>query len=237
MLLKPKPITMKKLFALLAVVMLVACNSDDDNNGPKKYATAFRIGTDDTAPWIQLLYDNNNNLTSIVAEGETEYSFAYNGNELASITYGGPDEAPNYQFVYENGKLKGYTIGEDTTLNAISYNEQTKKYTVEDENIEIGLNGRDLATLGPVGGAAVIDLKYDGSRKGALYNVPTKDFFLLSLFANLYQYAGIRPLTSVTANSDAYTAENTYDSDGYITQMTLMQGGVEEYTIQYQYGE
>lgn len=228
---------MKRFFAILAVVMLAACSSDDDkNDGPKKYPTAFRLGTEATAPWIQLRYDSNNNLTGLISEDEVQYSFAYNGNELVSITNGGDDEEPDYEFVYQDGALTGYIRNGETF--PITYNKDSKTYIFEEEGLEVGLRGRDLGTGKLIGNTVnALDITYDDSRKGALYAVPTKDLFLIQLFANVYYYLSARPIVTVGDNEDSYTAENLYDADGYITQMTLKSGADTIATIQYQYSE
>lgn len=222
---------MKKiLFALFAISMLVSCNNDDDSNTKQKFLTSVTIGGD-TATFQ---YDEKKNLKSISSDGDVIYSFTYdNDNNLLSINDGDED------FVtvqYENGQLKSFTNG--SALYPISYNAQTKKYIVTGANIEIGLAGKDLATIDEIGGANLLTMTYNADHKGPFYSVPTKNTFLYGLLLELHYFTSIRPISGVTEDGGTtYTTENTYDADGYVTGMVMKSGTQTEGTFTFQYSE
>lgn len=224
---------MKKLFfALFALTVLVSC-SDDDNEGPKKYVTSMTLGEGENHDVISFQYDENKNLKAYVEDGHVEYSFIYNSNnELLSIT---AETGSAIEIKYEDGKLSGYTANGVTS--PIAYNEQTKMYIFEDLDIEAGLKGRDLGIVNLIGAGNHTTIDYNDSYKGPMYNVPTKNIFLLSVFLNLYYFVTTKPITALDDSANEFTTENTYDADGYITKMVLKSGTETKGMITYQYTE
>lgn len=228
---------MRKLFMLCAVVLLASCSGDDDKNineGPKKFMTSIAMNDEPGTGAIQFEYDENKNLKAILENGDVEYSFAYNtNNELTAINDGNSESV--IEILYDNGQLSGYMTGGETY--PIAYNVQTNKYVFNSTEIEVALKGRDLGAVNDAGGANRLTLDYNTLYKGPMYNVPTKNIFLLSLFLNLYYYVSTSPVTGITEGGTAYTTENTYDEDGFVTQMVIESDTQTLATVKFSYSE
>ncbi|PZR22433.1 MAG: hypothetical protein DI539_05690 [Flavobacterium psychrophilum] len=219
----------KVLFALLAVAMLASCNNDDDSNKNQKFMTSVSINGDVAV----FQYDEKKNLKSISSDGDIIYGFNYDGsNNLISVT-DGDDAFVTLQ--YENGQLESITNG-DAVL-PVTYNEATKKYLIGGAGIEVGLSGKDIATVDETGGDNLLALNYSSDNKGPFYSVPTRNVFLLPLLLELHYFMSTKPITQVTENGTTYTTENTYDEDGYVTQMVMKSGTEIQGTIIFQYSK
>ena len=228
---------MKKLFMLFAVALLASCSGDDDknnNDGPQKLLTSVALNDDPDAGAISFQYDEKKNLKAILEDGDVEYSFTYNNNnELTGINDGNGESFFDIQ--YDNGQLSGYTAYGETY--PITYNEQTKKYVFNSTEIEVALKGRNLGTVNDIGGADRLNIDYNDSYKGPMHSVPTKNIFLLSLFLNLYYYVSTSPISAINESGSIYTAENTYDEDGFVIQTIIKSGTQTQGTIKFQYSE
>jgi len=231
---------MKKLFfALFALTALVSCADDDtnstNNEETQKLVTSMIIGEGEDAEMITFQYDDNKNLKTYLEDGDVSFTFTYNSNnELVTVT-DAFDEASSVEIQYTNGVLSGYTI--DGSTFPITYNEDTKKYLFGGFGIEIGLEGRDIATVAEAGEENYITIDYFDAHKGPMYNVPTKDIFLVSLFTDLYYLTSTKSISGLSDEGQNYSTESTYDEDGYVTKMILKSGSTNEDVITFQYSE
>jgi hypothetical protein len=231
---------MKKLFfALFALTALVSCTDDDSNSTnneeTQKFVTSMIIGENEDAEMITFQYDENKNLKAYLEDGDVSFTFTYNSNnELVSVT-DAFDESSFVEIQYTNGVLSGYTMNGST--HAITYNEETKKYLFGGFGIEIGLEGRDIATVAEAGGEDYITVDYFDDHKGPMYNVPTKDIFLVSLFTDLYYLTSTKAISGMNDDGEDYSTESTYDEDGYVTKMILKSGSGTEDVVTFQYSE
>ena len=231
---------MKKMFfALFALTTLASCSDDDsnsNNNGEtQKYVTSMTIGEGGNAEVITFQYDENKNLKTYLEDGDVSYTFTYNdNNELVTVT-DAFDEPSTIEIQYTNGILSGYTM--DGATYPITYNESTKKYLFAGFEVEIGLEGRDIGTVAEAGGENYITIDYFDAYKGPMYNVPTKDIFLVSLFTDLYYLTSTRPISGLSDDGENYTTESTYDEDGYVTKMILKSGSATEDVVTFQYSD
>lgn len=193
------------------------------------------IGEGEDAEMITFQYDDNKNLKTYLEDGDVSFTFTYNSNnELVTVT-DAFDEASSVEIQYTNGVLSGYTI--DGSTFPITYNEDTKKYLFGGFGIEIGLEGRDIATVAEAGEENYITIDYFDAHKGPMYNVPTKDIFLVSLFTDLYYLTSTKSISGLSDEGQNYSTESTYDEDGYVTKMILKSGSTNEDVITFQYSE
>jgi hypothetical protein len=231
---------MKKLFfALFALTALVSCTDNDsdsnNNEGTQKFVTSMTIGEGEDADLITFQYDENKNLKAYLEDGDLEYTFTYNdNNELVAVT-DAFDESSTVDIIYTNGVLSGYTL--NGTTYPITYNEATKKYLFGGFGIEIGLEGRDIATVAETGQENYLTIDYFDVHKGPMYNVPTKDVFLVSLFTDLYYLTSTKPISGMNDEGQNYTTESTYDQDGFVTKMILSPEIGTDDVITFQYSE
>ncbi|MHA3786942.1 hypothetical protein ACX0HA_01930 [Flavobacterium hauense] len=231
---------MKKLFfALFALTALVSCSDDDtnstNNEETQKFVTSMIIGEGEDAEMITFQYDDNKNLKTYLEDGDVSFTFTYNSNnELVTIT-DAFDESSSVEIQYTNGVLSGYTI--DGSTFPITYNEETKKYLFGGFGIEVGLEGRDIGTVAEADEEDYVTIDYFDAYKGPMYNVPTKDIFLVSLFTDLYYLTSTKSISGMNDEGQNYSTESTYDEDGYVTKMILKSGSTNEDVITFQYSE
>ena len=231
---------MKKMFfALFALTALLSCSDDDsssnNNEETQKFVTSMVIGEGDNAELITFQYDDNKNLKAYLEDGDIEYTFTYNdNNELVAVT-DAYDESSFVEIIYADGVLSGYTI--NGTTFPITYNEETKKYLFSGFGIEIGLEGRDIATVAEVGNENYVTIDYFDIHKGPMYNVPTKDIFLVSLFTDLYYLTSTKSISGMNDEGQNYSTEGTYDQDNYVTKMILKSETGTEEVVTFQYSE
>lgn len=223
---------MKKiLLVFLAMAMLVSCNSDDDNKPTQKFMTTAIIDGDP----IVFQYDDNKNLKAMYSYGEPMYTFDYdNDNNLIAVSDEDDTDTPFITIQYQNGQIASITNSGMTI--PVTYNEQTSKYVFGGVNIEAGLVGKDLGTIDEIGGDNILTMEYVSDHKGPFYNTPTKNSFLYALLVDLYYFTSTKPIAKVTDMGEVYTAENTYDDEGYVIKSVLTSGG-DGGTIIFQYSE
>jgi len=223
---------MKKiLFAFLAIAMLASCNNDDDSKSTRKLMTTAIVDGDP----IVFQYDDNKNLKAMSSYGEVIYTFDYdNNNNLIAVSDEDDTDTPFITIQYQNGQIASIT--NSGAVIPVTYNQQTNKYVFGGVNIEAGLIGNDLGTVDEIGGDNILTLEYVSDHKGPFYNTPTKNPFLYALLVDLYYFTSTRPIAKATDMGETYTAESTYDDEGYVIKSVF---GSEEDggTIIYQYSE
>lgn len=228
---------MKKFLALFAALTLAACSGDDDNNEVKQNKFVSTITTsynDDSADGevITFLYDDQKHIKSVVASDEILASFTYQGDNVVSIAGDDSTEA-QYNFTYINDVFSGYSYYEDSYL--IAHNAQANTYAFGDTGAVLYVSGRDLGKVVDADGNVNMEVTYDSSKKGALYNLPGNNLFVLTAFSQLYPFISSQAMTSVAEGDYKYTASNTYDNDGYITKSVLTTVDGEVITLNYTY--
>lgn len=227
---------MKKFLALFAALSLAACSGDDDNNEVKqnKFVSTITTSYSDSpedGEVITFLYDDQKHVKSVVASDEIIASFTYQGDNVASIAGDDSGEA-QYNFTYTNGILSGYSAyGESYP---ILHDAQANSYNFGDLAAVLYVSGRDFGKALNSDGSTFTEVTYDTGKKGALYNIPGNNLFVMTFFSQLYPFVSSQAMTSVTEGGYKYTASNTYDSDGYITGMVLKSES-QEITLTYTY--
>lgn len=227
---------MKKFLALFAALTLAACSGDDDNNEVKQNKFLSTITTSyadspEDGEVITFLYDDQKHVKSVVASDEIIASFTYQGDNVASIAGDDSGEA-QYNFTYKNGILSGYSAyGESYP---ILHDAQANSYNFGDLAAVLYVSGRDFGKALNSDGSTFTEITYDAGKKGALYNVPGNNLFVMTFFSQLYPFVSSQAMTSVTEGGYKYTASNTYDSDGYVTGMVLKSES-QEITLTYTY--
>jgi len=228
---------MKKFLALFAALTLAACSGDDDKNEVKqnKFVSTITVSYADTPEDVEVLtflYDDQKHVKSIVDSDETFAAFTYQGDNLVSIADDDTAEA-QYNFTYANDIFSGYSsFGE---LIPITHNAQANTYTLANSGAVLYVSGRDVGKIVEADGTVNIEVTYDTSKKGALYNVPGNNLFVLTAFSQLYPYISSQAMTSITESSFKYTANNTYDNDGYISKSILTSTDGVVFTLSYTY--
>lgn len=228
---------MKKFLALFAALTLAACSGDDDNNEVKQNKFVSTITTsynDDSADGdvITFLYDDQKHVKSVVASDEIIASFTYQGDNVASIAGDDSGEA-QFNFTYTNNILSGYSAYGDS--HPITHNAQANSYDFGDLAAVLYVSGRDFGKAVESDGTIFSEITYDTGKKGALYNVSGNNLFVMTFFSQLYPFIASNAMTSITESSSKYTANNTYDNDGYVIKSVLTSTQGEVVTIDYTY--
>jgi len=227
---------MKKFLALFAALTLAACSGDDDNNEVKqnKFVSTITTSYDDSpedGEALTFLYDDQQHIKSVVASDEIIASFTYQGDNVVSIAGDDSGEA-QYNFTYTNGVLSGYSAYEESY--PITHNAQANTYTFGDDAV-LYVSGRDFGKAVDSDGGTFTEVTYDTGKKGALYNVPGNNLFVMTFFSQLYPFMSSQAMTSVTEGDFKYTATNTYDNDGYVIKSVLTSVGGGVITLNYTY--
>ncbi|PZR22432.1 MAG: hypothetical protein DI539_05685 [Flavobacterium psychrophilum] len=230
---------MKKIFVLIAVIVLVSCSKDDNAVVTKKMLTSFTVTENGAASTTELAYDENRNITGITTDGVVKYTFAYNKGNLI-VMYDGPQDDPNtnelFNILYQNNQPSDY-IGESGISSFITYNATTRKYIFVASALEVLLKNRDIASINETEGDILAAIAYDETEMhfGCLHNAPNSSIWILPFFTDTYSDLSTQAMTSVTLNGTVYTAANTFDEEGYVTKMVLTSAGATTRTVEYHY--
>jgi hypothetical protein len=231
---------MKKMFfAFFALAALVSCTDNDsdsaNNEETQKYLTSVIIEENGDSKLITFQYDENKNLKGYLEDGDLAYTFTYNdNNELVSVTDAFDNSSVEIQ--YTNGVFSGYTT-QDDEWRPVPYNEVTKKYLFGEFGRQIGLEGRDIASVADDSGQNYLIIDYFNVHKGPMYNVPSKDLFLVNMFTDLYYVTSTKPISGIYDQGQNYSTESAYDQDGFITKMILKSGIGTAEVVTFQYSD
>lgn len=228
---------MKKFLALFAALTLAACSGDDDNNEVKQNKFVSTITTSysdipEDGEVITFLYDDQRHVKSIVASDEIVASFTYEGDNVVSIA-GDDSGESQYNFTYTNGILSGYSAYDESF--PITHDAQANSYNFGDLAAILYVSGRDFGKALNTDGTTFSEITYDAGKKGALYNVPGNNLFVMTFFSQLYPFMSSQAMTSVTESNTKYTATNTYDNEGYIVKSVLTTVDGVAVTLNYTY--
>lgn len=222
---------MKRLILLLAAVCLVSCSDDD---GGSKTKTLFLESVNVTSPGsggnsIDFTYNDDKQLKTISGNGIV-YTMEYEDGRLSS--FADEDETVSYEFDYDNnGILETFT--ENGVGHNVIYDEDDRKYTIEDVDRSFTLNENNDIILIEQGGES-FEFEYGNENKGSMYSSPS-EIYLISFLLNSPYLFSVYPITSFMM----YTAENTFNADGYIQKAILTIDGEENptATVYYNYTE
>jgi len=194
---------------------------------------------------VQYNYDNNGNLTEIVAPGNSISSFTYDdyrGNLLSSVDPNGNRVDFSYEPKYDNlatvrdqkGNLTGYTYTNTGNLSSINYTDGSKETFSYDTlgNLTISVNRRGQKidyTYNTKG--LLLSKKYpDG--KTATYTYDTRGNLLTAVDSDSsvsYTYDTADRLTKATQSNGRFV-QFTYDAGGRRTRMVDQTGAAVNYS-------
>lgn len=236
---------LKKISTLLIlIVTLSGCSKDDDKSQEstppvveipsKKYVD--RVITTENGETLVTKVNYNNKMQVIsYVDDNTSFNFQYENDRVVAVMEG--EESNPYSLYYTDGVLSG--IDHYSQNYSVTYNSSNKTYSFDGTNFKFGLTGRDILFVNQLG-SNTETFTYDTSKKGPLYNLDAENIFPITLFANFqYFYMTVAPIRTVKFVYDGVTwtlvAENIYDDEGYLTEMTLRTAGEEEINIKYEY--
>lgn len=212
---------MKKFILLFTAICLMSCSDDD---GGTKTRTLYLEALTITNPGgggggaLELVYNDEKKIKTIKGSGLT-YNIKYKDGRLASIAT--PDDTTTFEFEYdENGILE--TVTQDGVDHDVTYDEDDREYTIPGLERGFTLNeNNDIVSIKQ--GADDYDFAYDNDNKGSMHSM-SSDIYLLAYFVNAHYLLSIHPATEFIG----YTAENSFNSDGYIKKAILTIDGQEE---------
>jgi hypothetical protein len=220
---------MKKFIVLLMAIGLVSCSDDEGS----KTRTLFLESLNVTSPGgggsgaIEFTYNDEKQIKTILGSG-VEYTMKYKDGRLSSFS--NEDETTSYEFDYDSDGILE-TLTENGVDHDVTYDEDDRKYTIEDIDRSFTLNEKnDIIEIEQ--GGETFEFEYDNENKGAMYSLPS-EFYLISFLLNSPYLLSVHPATDFMM----YSAENTFNADGYIQKAVLTIDGENEpaATVYYNY--
>lgn len=221
---------MKTKFLILSIisVFIFSCKSDDESGSGQQNPVVEKLVETINLNGILLAYTFNEDKTVEKLDFGVAESmlFTYTENRISSIEY--DDDV--FEFVYDvNGKIKSFSIGIDQV--DVIYNAAENSYSYEmEEGKEITLI---LAENGDVNKYSILDTQtqeivrheyfYDNSKNGVLTNSNNIAVYLVMVtgFYDIGLYASKRPIQTFSSNGIAFSFENTYDDDIFVTKSII----------------
>lgn len=218
----------------ISALSLLSCNNDDDTPEPemKKYPESIVLTKDGESVTTKISYNDKMQIIGY-SEPNSNITFTYQNDRVTEVREN--NNSVPYTLQYTNGILSGLTHYSDPY--PVTYNSQQMSYSIGNL-LNFGLQGKDIAYV--TNSSENEKFAYDNSKKGALYNLPDKDLFPVTLFSTFqYYYLSTRPIQSITLSNNGtqniLSSENTYDDEGYITTMILRSSTEEVFRVEYKY--
>lgn len=223
------------LIVSISALSLLSCNNNDDDTSEteiKKYPESIILTKDGESTTTKITYNDKMQIIGY-SEPSSNITFLYQNDRVVEVREN--SNSVPYALQYTNGILSGLTHYSNPY--PVTYNSQQGSYGVGNF-LSFGLQGKDIAYVNS--SSEKEEFAYDSSKKGALYNLPDKDLFPVTLFSTFqYYYLSTRPIQTITLSvkgtQNILKSENTYDSDGYITSMTLRSSTEEVFRVEYKY--
>ncbi|AYZ35168.1 hypothetical protein EGY07_06080 [Chryseobacterium indologenes] len=218
----------------ISALSLLSCNSDDDTPETeiKKYPESFILTQNGESTTTKITYNDKMQIIGY-SEPNSNITFRYQDDRVVEVREN--NTSVPYVLQYTNGILSG--LKHYSNAHPVTYNSQQNSYSVGNL-LSFGLEGKDIVYVNNV--SENEKFVYDNNRKGPLYNLPDKNLFPVTLFSTFqYYYLSTRPIQSIILSNNGkqniLSSENTYDSDGYITSMTLKSSTEEVLRVEYKY--
>lgn len=216
----------------ISALSLVSCNNDTTEPEIKKYPESIILTQDGESTTTKITYNDKMQIIGY-SQPNSNITFRYQDDRVVEVREN--DNSVPYALKYTNETLS--ELSHYSNPYPVTYNSQQMSYSIGNL-LSFGLQGKDISYVNNV--SENEKFAYDNSRKGPLYNLPDKDLFPVTLFSTFqYYYLSTRPIQSITLSNNGtqniLSAENTYDSDGYITSMTLRSAAEEVFRVEYKY--
>ncbi|MEA1847609.1 hypothetical protein U9K52_01685 [Chryseobacterium sp. MHB01] len=221
------------IFSICAMILL-SCNNDDDipETQIKKYPESIVLTKDGESITTKISYNDKMQIIGY-SEPNSDITFTYQNDKVAEVKEN--NNSVPYTLQYTNEILSGLTHYSNPY--PVTYNSQQMSYSIGNL-LSFGLQGKDIVYV--TNSSENEKFAYDNNKKGALFNLPDKDLFPVTLFSTFqYYYLSTRPIQSITLSNNGsqniLNSENTYDNEGYITTMTLRSSTEEVFRVEYKY--
>jgi len=224
---------MKKLIVFLAALSLISCSDDDGNKTKNLFLESLTIvspGNGGGGGAIEFTYNDDKQLKSLSGNG-TDFTIGYDEGRIISVHSSGSNGI-NYELGYQDGKLT--TLTKDGTEYEVTLSNDGKTYTIAGLERAFTVNeDNDVASI--TEGTTAYPFIYDNKYKGPMYSVKAENIFVLQFLLSAPYIFSRRPASDFLT----YTAQNTYNSDGYLQKAVLVISGQTEpsATIYYNYTE
>lgn len=219
---------MKSKILLLSFLSLsiFSCSSDDESGSEQQNPVGKKlVQTINMGVLLKYIY-NEDQTVKILDIGNNNMNFNYSENRISSIEYLNDE----YSFQYDaNGKINSFTFNNlevDVTYNAAansySYEKEegkqsTLKLTENEDIKEYSILETQTEEL------SKYEYFYDNSKNGVLTNSNPIAVYLVMItgFPDIGLYASKRPVQTFSNNGMAFSFENTYDDDKYVTKSII----------------
>jgi len=208
-------------------LFLFSCSSDVESGSEQQNPVGVKLANTINLNGILLEYSYNEDQTvKILDIGTNTMNFYYSENRISSVEYLNDE----YSFQYDaNGKITSFTFNDlevDVTYNAaansysyekeegkqltlkLTENEDIKEYSILDTQTE------ELSKY---------EYFYDNSKKGVLTNSNpiAVSLVMITGFYDIGLYTSKRPVLTFSDSVTAFSFENTYDDDKFVTKSVI----------------
>jgi len=218
----------------ISALSLLSCNNNDDTpiTAIKRYPESIILTKDGESITTKISYNEKMQIIGY-SQPNSNITFTYQNDRVTVVRENNNSEP--YTLQYTNGILSGLTHYSDPY--PVTYNSQQMSYSVGNL-LSFGLKEKDISYVHS--SSENEKFTYDHSKKGAMYNLPDKDLFPVTLFSTFqYYYLSTHPIQSITlynnGTQNILNSENKYDNEGYITLMTLRSATEEIFRVEYKY--
>lgn len=245
---------MKKFICLLAILMLGACSSDDNNDSEdfggnipaeEKFLNSFSTGTGT----ISLIYNNDKTVKRLMLSfNESEayiFDFKYTNGNVSQVTGIVGGNSGTIYFQHQNNVITGFRYEGDDLFTQLQYNAQTNAYTFIEDDEEYLI---DLTESGDLEkyysedeytaeANCVLLYDEDDDKFGNMTNTNNIHPYIALVFPQMATFMGLfskKPLNTISVNQATMQCENQYYNDGFL-KSTYAAFGQDGQTYTYKY--
>lgn len=219
---------MKSKILLLSFLSLsiFSCSNDDKSGSEQQNPVSQKlVQTINTGVLLKYTYNEDQTL-KILDIGNNSMNFNYSENRISTIEYLNNE----YSFQYDaNGKINSFNYN-DLEID-VAYNAATNSYSYEKEEgkqLTLKLTENEDVKEYSILETQTEELSkyeyfYDNSKNGVLTNSNHIAVYLVMItgFHDIGLYASKRPVQTFSNNGIAFSFENTYDDDKFVTKSII----------------